>query len=61
MRWNIKHLLIKNVQGLKEAGFPENAYQCTVGYSKRNFGSLAEVYTKVNAMVEERKIVNNMD
>jgi glutamine synthetase len=54
-------LLIKNVQGLKEAGFPENSYQAQSDILKEISNHLQVVYTKVNAMVEERKIVNNMN
>ena len=53
-------LLIKNVQGLKEAGFSEDTYSAQSDILNEISNHLREVYTKVNAMVEERKIVNNM-
>jgi glutamine synthetase len=53
-------LLVKNVQGLKEAGLPESSYEAQLDILNEISNHLREVYTKVNAMVEERKIANNM-
>ena len=52
--------LVKNVQGLKDAGLPESSYAGQLEILKEISRHLQEVYTKVNAMVEQRKIANNM-
>lgn len=52
--------LVKNVQGLKDAGLPESSYAGQLEILKQISRHLQEVYTKVNAMVEQRKIANNM-
>lgn len=56
-----QNLLLKNVQGLKETGLPESSFGAQLEILKEISEHLQEVYTKVNAMIEERKIVNNMD
>jgi len=53
--------LIKNIRGLKEAGLPESSYAGQLEILKQISGHLQEVYTRVNGMVEHRKIANNMD
>jgi glutamine synthetase len=53
--------LIKNIRGLKEAGLPESSYAGQLEILKQISGHLQEVYTRVNDMVEHRKIANNMD
>jgi len=55
-----QNLLIKNVQGLKEAGFPESSYEAQSAILTEISNHIREVYTKVNAMIQERKIANNM-
>lgn len=55
-----QNLLIKNIKGLKEAGIPESSYAAQTKILNEISNHLQEVYTKVNAMVEERKIANNM-
>ncbi len=53
--------LIKNITGLKEAGLPETAYASQLQILSEISEHIQVIYTKVNAMVEARKIVNNMD
>ena len=55
-----QNLLVKNVEGLKQAGFAESSYGAQADILKEISNHIQEVYTKVNAMVEERKIANNM-
>jgi len=55
-----QNLLIKNVRGLKEAGVEESAYNAQLDILKEISKHIQEVYKKVNAMVEQRKIANNM-
>lgn len=55
-----QNILIKNVKGLKEAGLPESSYSAQTKILNEISNHIQEVYTKVNAMVEERKIANNM-
>ncbi|HVX25983.1 MAG TPA: glutamine synthetase III [Parafilimonas sp.] len=55
-----QNLLIKNIKGLKEAGISESSYSAQTKILNEISNHLQEVYTKVNAMVEERKIANNM-
>ena len=55
-----QNVLIENIRGLKEAGLPESAYASQLEILKRISGHLQEVYSKVNEMVEHRKIANNM-
>jgi len=56
-----QNLLVKNVRGLKEAGLPESAYAAQSEILKEISSHIQEVFTKVNAMIEQRKIANNMD
>ena len=55
-----QNMLVKNISGLKEAGLPESSYAAQKDILERVSNHLQEVYTKVNAMIEKRKIVNNM-
>jgi glutamine synthetase len=55
-----QNLLVKNVRGLKEAGLPESSYAAQSEILKEISNHIQEVYTKVNAMIEQRKIANNM-
>ena len=56
-----QNLLIHNVQGLKVAGFKENSYAAQTSILKEISDHIQQVYTMVNAMIEERKIANNMN
>ena len=53
--------LIKNVNGLKETGLSESAYASQLKILTEISDHIQHVYTKVDAMVEARKIVNNME
>ncbi len=53
--------LLANVNGLKAAGLPENAYKSQLGILKEVSEHIQVIHTKVHAMVEERKIVNNIE
>ena len=52
--------LLTNIKGLKESGLPESTYGAQVKLLTEISDRLQTVYTKVNEMVEARKIVNNM-
>ena len=52
--------LIANIKGLKETGLPENSYASQLQILKEISEHIQVVYEKVHAMVEARKIVNNM-
>lgn len=52
--------LIINIKGLKETGLPENSYASQLQILKEISEHIQVVYEKVHAMVEARKIVNNM-
>ena len=56
-----QNVLIENIRGLKEAGLPETAYASQLDILKRISNHLQEVYTKVNALVEHRKIANKIE
>jgi glutamine synthetase len=56
-----QNLLINNIRGLKEAGLQESTYAGQLEILKQIAGHIQKVYTKVNEMTEQRKIVNNMD
>ncbi len=56
-----QNALIKNIRGLKEAGLPESSYASQLEILKRISGHLQEVYTKVQDLVEHRKIANNIE
>ena len=56
-----QNLLINNIRGLKEAGLEESSYAGQLEILKQIAGHIQKVYTKVNEMTEQRKIVNNMD
>lgn len=55
-----QNLLLENLRGLKESGLKPSAYSAQSEILKQISEHLQQVYTKVNAMVEERKIANNM-
>lgn len=52
--------LIINIKGLKDAGLPESAYAGQLEILKEISEHIQVVYTKVDAMVEARKIANNI-
>ena len=52
--------LITNIKGLREAGMPESGYKAQVKLLTEISEHLQEVHTKVEEMVEARKIANNM-
>ena len=55
-----QNLLLKNIRGFKEAGLPESSYASQLAILNKISGHLNEMYTKVNELVEHRKIANNM-
>lgn len=52
--------VLANVTGLKAAGLPETAYASQLAILNDLSRHIQVVYTKVNEMVEARKIANNM-
>ncbi len=52
--------LITNVRGLKEAGLPESAFASQLQILKEISEHIQIVHSKVNEMVEARKIANNI-
>jgi glutamine synthetase len=55
-----QNLLAKNISALKAAGLPETSYAGQVEILNRIARHIQEVYSKVNEMIEHRKIANNM-
>ncbi|RFM26035.1 glutamine synthetase III family protein [Deminuibacter soli] len=55
-----QNTLAENIKGLKAAGLPESAYASQLDILKQLSEHIQVVYTKTDAMVEARKIVNNM-
>jgi len=53
--------LLKNINGLKEAGLPEAAYASQLSILKQVSEHIQVIHEKTLAMVEARKIANNMD
>jgi glutamine synthetase len=53
--------LLKNINGLKAAGLPESAYKGQLDTLKAVSEHIQVIHTKVHAMVEERKLVNNIE
>ena len=53
--------LIANVKGLKEAGLTDKAYCAQQKILNEISDHIQTVYTKVDEMVEARKIANNID
>ncbi|MES2374420.1 MAG: glutamine synthetase III [Bacteroidota bacterium] len=53
--------LLKNINGLKAAGLPESAYAAQLDILKSVSEHIQIINTKVNAMVEARKIANNIE
>ena len=57
---NYQNQLSKNIRGLKEAGMPENAYASQVQILTQVSEHVNFIYTRVNEMVEARKVANAM-
>ncbi len=55
-----QNLLLQNIRGLKEAGLPESSYEGQVAIINKISKHLQQVYTKVNELVEHRKVANNI-
>ncbi|MCX6205216.1 MAG: glutamine synthetase III [Bacteroidetes bacterium] len=53
--------LLKNINGLKEAGLPEAAYASQLSILKQVSEHIQVIHEKVHAMVEARKIANNIE
>lgn len=53
--------LLKNIRGLKEAGIGEASYASQQEILKEISDHIQVIYTKVDAMVEARKIANNIE
>jgi len=53
--------VLANVNGLKAAGLPESAYASQLTILKQVSEHIQVVHTKVHAMVEARKIANNIE
>jgi glutamine synthetase len=55
-----QNALLENVNGLKAAGLPESAYKSQLEILKSVSDHVQVIHSKVHAMVEERKVVNNI-
>ncbi|MEI7626717.1 MAG: glutamine synthetase III [Bacteroidota bacterium] len=53
--------LLKNINGLKEAGLPEAAYASQFSILKQVSEHIQVIHEKTHAMVEARKIANNIE
>ena len=53
--------LLTNVNGLKAAGLPESAYASQLTIVKQISEHIQQVYTKVDGMVEARKVANKLE
>ena len=53
--------LLKNINGLKTAGLPESAYKSQLAILTQVSTHIQTVYEKVHAMVEARKVANNIE
>jgi glutamine synthetase len=53
--------ILANVNGLKTAGLPETAYASQLTILKQVSEHIQVIHTKVHAMVEARKIANNIE
>jgi glutamine synthetase len=56
-----QNILASNIKGLKEAGLPEEDYSSQLRILKEISQHIKVIDTKVEEMVEKRKIVNNME
>ncbi len=55
-----QNTIIENIRGLKEAGLKEDMYASQMQILKEISEHIQVIYTKVDAMVEARKIANNI-
>jgi glutamine synthetase type III len=55
-----QNTLTANIKGLKEAGLPESAYETQMSILKEISDHVQVIYAKVHALVEARKIANNI-
>ena len=55
-----QNILIENIKGLKDAGLEKEAYNAQLEIIKEISSHIQAIHTKTDAMVEARKIVNNM-
>jgi glutamine synthetase len=53
--------LLKNINGLKTAGLPESVYKSQLAILTQVSTHIQTVYEKVHAMVEARKVANNIE
>jgi glutamine synthetase len=56
-----QNCLIENAKGLKDLGLGEDAYKASLDTIKEISERLTVIKTKVDEMVEERKVANNLD
>jgi glutamine synthetase len=56
-----QNILLQNVNGLKEAGLDESAYNSQMTILKYVSSHIAVIHTKVYEMVEARKTANNIE
>jgi len=56
-----QNALLQNINGLKEAGLPEAAYASQLSILKQVSEHIQVIHEKVHAMVEARKIANNIE
>ena len=57
---NYLNTLADNVKGMKDAGLPEASYAVQMTILKEVSDHIQTIYSKVNEMVEARKVANNM-
>ena len=57
---NYQNVLAANVTSLKSAGLPESAYATQMAMLKEISERVNTIYTKVDEMVEARKVANNL-
>ena len=58
---NYQNTLARNISSLKELGLPESSYESQFRILKEIADHIQIIYTKVDAMVEARKIANTME
>jgi glutamine synthetase len=58
---NYQNKLIANVKGLKEIGLGEEYYSSTLASIKEISGHISDILKNVEAMVEARKVANNLE
>ncbi|MDQ2752259.1 MAG: glutamine synthetase III, partial [Bacteroidota bacterium] len=57
---NYQNTLAENIKRLKDAGLPESSFSIQTEILKETANHVQVIYTKVNEMVEARKVANNM-